>query len=36
MTPQQRRKNRRTAIILVIFVIALVAWTFWRARNGIG
>ncbi len=30
MTPEQRRKNRHTAIALVIIIIAIVAWTFWR------
>ncbi len=30
MTPEQRRKNRHTAIVLVIIVIAIIAWTFLR------
>jgi len=30
MTPEQRRKNRRTAMILVVIVIAVMAWAFWR------
>jgi hypothetical protein len=34
MTPEQRRKNRRTGIILAIFVIAVMAWSFWRASHG--
>ena len=29
MTPEQRRKNRRTALGLLIFVIAVMAWTIW-------
>ncbi|MBB5216198.1 hypothetical protein HNQ49_002896 [Parapusillimonas granuli] len=31
MTPEQRRKNRNTALALVIAVIAVIAWAFWRA-----
>jgi|LAHT01.1.fsa_nt_gb hypothetical protein len=34
MTPEQRRKNRNTAIGLVIVIIGLFAWAFWRAING--
>jgi hypothetical protein len=30
MTPEQRRKNRHTGIVLVIIVIAIIAWTFVR------
>lgn len=30
MTPEQRRRNRRTAWILAIFVVAIVAWTVVR------
>ena len=33
MTPEQRRKNRNTAIALVIFVIVLMVWTFWRGGS---
>lgn len=33
MTPEQRRKNRNTAIALVIFVIAVIGWAFWRAGS---
>jgi hypothetical protein len=33
MTPAQRRKNRNTAIALVIFVVAVIGWTFWRGGN---
>ena len=33
MTPEQRRKNRNTAIALVILVIAIVAWAFWRGGS---
>jgi hypothetical protein len=29
MTPEQRRRSRRTGIILLVFVIAVMAWTFW-------
>jgi hypothetical protein len=28
-TPEQRRKNRYTALALFIFVIAVGAWTIW-------
>jgi hypothetical protein len=34
MTPEQRRKNRNTALALVIVVIGVVAWAFWRASSG--
>jgi Mg2+ and Co2+ transporter CorA len=34
MTPEQRRKNLYTAIGLVIVVIGIMAWAFWRAGNG--
>lgn len=34
MTPEQRRKNRNTAIALVIVVIAVIVWAFWRASTG--
>jgi len=33
MTPEQRRKNRKTAYYLVIFVIAVIAWAFWRGGS---
>lgn len=33
MTPDQRRKNRNTAIALVIIIIAVMAWTFWRGGS---
>ena len=33
MTPEQRRKNRHTAIVLVIIILAIVAWTFWRGGS---
>lgn len=33
MTPEQRRKNRNTAIALVIFVIAVMAWAFSRGGS---
>ena len=36
-TPEQRRRNRRTGWILVIFVVAILVWTFIRANLwGIG
>jgi len=31
-TPEQRRRNRRTAWVLAIFAIALMVWTFVRAN----
>jgi predicted nucleic acid-binding Zn ribbon protein len=33
MTPEQRRKNRYTAIALIIIVIAIMVWTFWRGGS---
>ncbi|MCI2808361.1 cytochrome oxidase small assembly protein [Eoetvoesiella caeni] len=30
MTPEQRRRNRRTGIILAIIVIGIMAWVFLR------
>lgn len=30
MTPEQRRKNRNLGIGLLIVVIAIMAWAFWR------
>lgn len=33
MTPEQRRKNRNTALALVVFVIAVVAWTIWSIAS---
>ncbi len=33
MTPEQRRKNRNTGIALLIVVIAVIAWTFWRGGS---
>lgn len=31
MTPEQRRRNRRTAWILALVVAAIMAWVFLRA-----
>jgi hypothetical protein len=31
MTPEQRRRNRRTGLILAVIVIAIIAWSFLRA-----
>lgn len=31
MTPEQRRRNRRTALILAVIVAAIMAWVFMRA-----
>lgn len=33
MTPEQRRKNRNTAIALVILVIVITGWAFWRGAT---
>jgi len=33
MTPEQRRKNRKTALSLVIFVILIMVWAFWRGAT---
>lgn len=30
MTPEQRRRNKRTALVLVIVVASIMAWTFFR------
>ncbi|HEY9281608.1 MAG TPA: cytochrome oxidase small assembly protein [Eoetvoesiella sp.] len=30
MTPDQRRRNRRTGLILAVIVIAIIAWSFVR------
>jgi hypothetical protein len=32
-TPEQRRKNRNTALALLVFVIAVMAWTFWSIAS---
>jgi len=32
-TPEQRRKNRNTALALVIFVIAVITWTIWSIAS---
>lgn len=31
MTPEQRRRNRRTGLILAVIVIAIIVWSFVRA-----
>ncbi len=31
MTPEQRRRNRRTGLILAVIVIAIIVWSFLRA-----
>lgn len=33
MTPEQRRKNRNLAFVLVLMVIAVMAWAFWRGAG---
>jgi len=30
LTPEQRRRNRKTALILVAIVIAILVWSFWK------
>lgn len=30
LTPEQRKKNRNTALALVAIVIAIIVWAFWR------
>ncbi len=30
MTPEQRRKNRRLGLALLVAVVLIMAWTFWR------
>lgn len=32
MTPEQRRRNRRTGLLLALFALAVLAWTFVRAN----
>jgi len=32
LTPQQRRRNRKTGIILAALVIAIIVWSFVRMR----
>lgn len=37
MTPEQRRRNRRTGWILALFALAVLIWTFVRANlYGVG
>jgi predicted nucleic acid-binding Zn ribbon protein len=36
MTPEQRRRNRRTGLILAVIVIAIIAWTFLRGSALLG
>lgn len=30
VTPEQRRKNRRLGLALLIMVILIMVWAFWR------
>lgn len=30
MTPEQRRKNKRTGLILLVFVLSVIAWVIYR------
>ncbi|MER1939141.1 MULTISPECIES: cytochrome oxidase small assembly protein [unclassified Castellaniella] len=32
MTPEQRRRNRRLGLILGLFAVAILVWTFVRAN----
>jgi predicted nucleic acid-binding Zn ribbon protein len=34
MTPEQRRKNKRTGLIFLVFVIAVFVWVFVRQLTG--
>ncbi len=36
MTPEQRRKNRNTALGLLIIVIAIIVWFVWRVGTSGG
>jgi len=37
MTPEQRRRNRKTGLILAAVVVAILVWSFVRMRlPGIG
>ena len=35
-TPQQQRRNRKTALILLAIVLAVFAWTFFRGAVLLG
>jgi len=34
MTPEQRRKNKRTGFIILAFVIAVFVWVLYRQLTG--
>jgi Coiled-coil domain-containing protein 56. len=34
MTPEQRRRNRRTGLVLAAIAVALFVWTFYRMKLG--
>jgi len=34
MTPEQRRKNKRTGLIFLVFVIAVFVWVIYRQLAG--
>ncbi len=36
MTPEQRRRNRRTGLLLALFVVAVLAWTFLKGSQFLG
>ncbi|MGE8549114.1 cytochrome oxidase small assembly protein [Alcaligenes sp. Marseille-Q7550] len=36
MTPEQRRRNRRTGLLLALFVVAVLVWTFLKGSQFLG
>lgn len=36
MTPEQRRRNRKTGLILAVIVIVIIGWTFLRGSALLG
>ncbi|WP_394062609.1 cytochrome oxidase small assembly protein [Alcaligenes sp. WGS1538] len=36
MTPEQRRRNRRTGLLLALFVAAVLVWTFLKGSQFLG
>jgi hypothetical protein len=36
MTPEQRRRNRKTGLILLAIVLAIFAWTIYRGPGMLG
>ncbi|MFT9638145.1 cytochrome oxidase small assembly protein [Alcaligenes phenolicus] len=36
MPPEQRRRNRRLGLLLAVFVIAVMVWTFLKGSQFLG